>query len=125
MLPGVAAIETPMDAVDLNTGPDRAGVARIKKKIGDLGRAGQATLGRIDGQLFPVLTTVPGTKDTRRFSPNKDNVRVVRMHGNGPDLFTVGGGFHQFPDRTLVLAPIQPHLGTGIHHVGVVRRHNQ
>src|SRR5262249_52085249 len=101
--PRISTIPAAEDPVDLHPHPDRTGILRVKHNVRDFRRTGKTFWSDVDGQLFPVPTSILGTEHGRRFSASKNNVRVCRMDGDRPDLLTIHGRFQQVPRRPSIL----------------------
>src|SRR5258708_38765094 len=112
MFPGLAVIAAAIDAVDFDTHPYRALVARIDQDIGNFWRASQASLGHRHRQSMPALAAIDRAIDPGLLGARAYRVRICGMEGRGPDLFAFHRRVDPVPDRTLVFASIKSRLGT-------------
>src|SRR5260370_42273188 len=87
MFPGLAVIAAAIDAVDFDTHPYRALVARIDQDIGNFWRASQASLGHRHRQSMPALAAIDRAIDPGLLAARQYRARICRMEGRGPDLF--------------------------------------
>src|SRR5579864_2838576 len=99
MLPGVAAVEASIYAVDLDRHPYGARVARIDRDVRDLRSTGEAFLGDVNGQLFKFLAAIGRSINGGWLGADENDVRVGRMPGHGPDLRPVHRGVEHLPVR--------------------------
>src|ERR1700683_3789922 len=120
MFPRLAVIATAIDPVDFDTHPYRALVTRIDQDIGNLWRAGQASLGHRHRQSMPALTAIVRTIDPGLLGAREHRVRIGRMEGRGPDLFAFHRRVEPVPGRTIVLASIESRFRTGQEVMGIV-----
>src|SRR5712692_5570582 len=125
MHPGVSTIPTAEDTVDLHPRPDRTGILRVKDNVRDFRRAGKTLLSDTNGQLFPPLTPVQGTKNTGRFGASKKNVRVGGVDSDRPDLLAIHGRFQQVPGRPFILTAINTGFGAGKNNMRMLRGDGQ
>src|ERR1700683_2257457 len=122
MSPGLAVVAAAVDAIDLDADPDGFLVARIYNDVGDLGCSGQASLGDRNRELLPGSSSIRGSENCGRLSPEKKYVGIVGMKRNRPNLFSVGWRLNHVPLRAVIFAQIEAALGAGQQVRRIMRR---
>src|SRR5260370_41663016 len=104
MFPGLAVVAAAIDAVDFDTHPYRALVARIDQDIGNFWRASQASLGHRHRQSMPALVAIVRAIDPGLLGAREYRVRIGGVEGRRPDLFAFHRRGDPEPPRTRVFA---------------------
>src|ERR1700674_4021902 len=113
MLPGLAVVAAAIHAVDFDTHPYGALVARIDQDIGNLWRASKASLGHRHRQSMQALAAIVRAIHPGLLGARKHRVSITGMKSLRPNLFAFHRRFDPVPGGTVVFASIKSRLGTG------------
>src|ERR1700687_921744 len=121
MSPGLAVITAAIAAIDFDTHPYRALVARVDQDIGNFWRASQASHGHRHRQSIPALAAIAGAINPGLLGAREHRVGIRGMEGRRPDLFAFHRRLNPVPSRTVVFASIKSSLGTSEQVMRIVR----
>src|SRR5262245_37894449 len=113
--PGLAAIETAADAVDLDARPDDTMVRRVDGERRDPRDSYVLALfGHVDRELLPALSGVARAEERRRPRAGEDRVGIHGVDGDLPDMHRVHRRIETLETHASILTAVDPVVRAGI-----------